>query len=233
MKGELDETCFPDFRDRILRFEGSEIPHESRTYPGYPRVALPRARARLFPSLDRVLARRRTSRGLAPNLPTRDTLGRLLRFSHGVTASRDRGPAPSAGGLQAMELYLAVLEGAWLDAGIYHYDRRGHHLSRVAAGAPRAAWSRRVPSMAQYEGGALLFIIVGDAARVGAKYGDRGERLLLLEAGHLAQNICLLSASLGLAAIPLGGFFEEAIARELALPPGDLVLYVLAGGLPV
>ena len=59
-----------------------------------------------------------------------------------------------------------------------------------------------------------------------AKYGDRGLRFLLLEAGHLMQNLCLASASLGLATTPLGGYFEADLAQRLTLPPTDEVLYL-------
>ena len=49
---------------------------------------------------------------------------------------------------------------------------------------------------------------------------------LLLEAGHLMQNLCLASVSLGLATVPLGGFFEQDLARAFALPATDRVLYI-------
>jgi nitroreductase len=101
----------------------------------------------------------------------------------------------------------------------------------MAVGAGRGDWVDRVPSLALVDGGALLWILAGDAARVEAKYGDRGGRFLLLEAGHLMQNLCLLSASLGLSTVPLGGALEPEIARSLGLPPGDALLYVgVCGG---
>ena len=37
-------------------------------------------------------------------------------------------------------------------------------------------------------------------------------RFLLLEAGHLMQNLCLMSASLGLTTVPLGGYFEADLS---------------------
>ena len=82
----------------------------------------------------------------------------------------------------------------------------------------------------QIIGGAILFVLVGDYDRVEAKYGARGLRFLLIEAGHLAQNLCLLASSLALCALPLGGFFEREIARHLALPASDEVLYLLLCG---
>ena len=77
----------------------------------------------------------------------------------------------------------------------------------------------------------ILWILVADRHRVSVKYGDRGDRLLLLEAGHLMQSLCLLSASLGLCTVPQGGSLEREIARELLLPPSDIVLYTgVCGG---
>jgi SagB-type dehydrogenase family enzyme len=226
----LDRTTYPEWRDGIL--EAEAVPQEIRSYPGYPRWPLGRVRPRLWPPLDRALARRRCVNRLGRALPSRKVLSRLLAVAHGVTGPDSRGPVPSAGGLQALELYLAVLEAGWLPHGLYHYDRAGHHLSQLAAGTARADLRPHVPSLDLVEGGALLWLVVGDGARVRAKYGARGLRFLLLEAGHLMQNLCLASASLGLATVPLGGFFEAELARLLALPETDEVLYAGVVGSP-
>ena len=106
-----------------------------------------------------------------------------------------------------------------------------HIVHRLPA-ADRNAWIERVPSLPMVEGGSLLWVLVGDGARLEDKYGDRSQRFLLLEAGHLMQNLCLVSASLGWATVPLGSFLEQDIARAFVLPPTDLVLYVGAFGKP-
>lgn len=225
---ELDRTTFPAWRDGILAAEaaGTAVPLPPRSYPGYPVIELPRLRPRLWPSLDRSLRRRRRVCPLGTAQPTRRQLGRLLTAGHGITGPAWAGPTPSAGGLQAVELYLAVLHGGWLPVGWYHYDRVGHCLARLAEGAGRSGVAPMVPSLQQFTGGSLLWIVVGDGARVRAKYGERGLRFLLLDAGHLMQNLCLVSTSLGLVTVPLGGFYERALARELNLLETDLVLYV-------
>lgn len=223
---ELDRTTYPDFRDRVVAFEQAGAVHETRAYPGHPVTALGKGRARPLAGLDGSLAGRRSVRALGQTLPSRRDLGRLLQFAHGVCAGEGRGPVPSSGGLQALELYVTPIVPGWLPEGVHHYDRAAHRLSRVADGAERKAWVDRIPSLALVEGGALLWILVGDGARVEAKYGDRGGRFLLLEAGHLMQNLCLLSASLRLATVPLGAALESEVARALGLPAGDAVLYV-------
>jgi SagB-type dehydrogenase family enzyme len=146
-------------------------------------------------------------------------------MAHGITGADGRGPTPSAGALQALEVYLAVLSPGWLPTGLYHYDRAGHLLARLAE-TTREELAPIVASLQLVEGGALLWILVGDGARVTAKYGERGLRFLLLEAGHLMQSLCLASASLGLVTVPLGGYFEADLARKLALLPSDEVLYL-------
>ena len=154
----------------------------------------------------------------------------ILRMAHGICADRARGPVPSAGGMQSLELYLVTFEQSWLPSGAYHFDRAGICLCQIVSSASRQEWMTRVPSLVPVEGGAILFILVNDYGRVEAKYGARGLRFLLIEAGHLAQNICLLASSLGLCALPLGGFFEREIARQLVLPASDEVLYLLVCG---
>jgi len=163
-------------------------------------------------------------------MPSKRVLSRLLCLAHGIYADRGRGPVPSAGGMQSLELYLVAFEHSWLPSGAYHFDRAGNYLSQVVSAASRHEWMACVPSLAPIEGGAILFVLVGDYGRVEAKYGARGLRFLLIEAGHLAQNLCLLASSLAHCALPLGGFFERAIARRLALSAGDEVLYLLLCG---
>ena len=230
---ELDATSYPEWRDQIMAFEPNSDDHEPRSYPGYPRWPLPSVRARFWPSLDRILVRRRRYDRLGTTLPKQRSLARLLRHAHGITASAARGPVPSAGGLQALEIYLVSWTDSWLPTGAYHYDRAGHWLTQVVPGAQRDAWHELVPSLGLLEGGALLWVLVGDGRRVARKYAERGDRFLLLEAGHLMQNLCLLSESVGLCTVPFGGFLERGIGRQLVLPDEDLVLYVAVCGAQV
>jgi SagB-type dehydrogenase family enzyme len=222
----LDPTSFPAWLEQLQEAErrGQAATLPPRRYPGYPSVTLPKVRRRWWTALDRTLTSRRT-RFPRDEQPSPRDLARLLALSHGVTGEAWRGPTPSAGGLQALELYLAVPGAGWLAAGLYHYDRAAHSLSRLAdAGWPQLR--AEVPSLEAFPAGAIVWILVGDAARTRPKYGERGEHFLALEAGHLMQNLCLVSASLGRATVPLGGFFEAALARRLMLLPTDRVLYV-------
>jgi SagB-type dehydrogenase family enzyme len=131
-----------------------------------------------------------------------------------------------------LELYLVHWQTGWLPSGVYHYDRAGHHLSQLAPHADADRWRELVPSLHQVEGGVLLWLLIGDAQRVATKYGERGDRFLLLEAGHLMQNLCVVSHSLGLCTVPLGGCLEREVAAELRLTDSDRVLYAGVCGSP-
>jgi len=65
------------------------------------------------------------------------------------------------------------------------------------------------------------------------KYGERSYRFALLEAGHLAQNIHLVSAALGVGSVPIGGFIDDELNRLVGVNGVDeAVVYAIAVGAP-
>lgn len=229
----LDAATLPAFRDGALGAEAAGVQHTLRRYPGHPTVPLPAPRRRRLVALDTVLGTRRSARLLDDALPSPKALGTLLGMSFGVNESTGRGPTPSAGGLQSLCLYVVALGDGWLPRGAWHYEREPHALARLDAPSDPGAWRELLVSSNQFEGGALLWFIAGDGRAIGRKYGARAARFLLLEAGHLMQNLCLVSTSLGLCTLPLGGVRDDEVARALGLLPTDRVLYAGVCGRPL
>jgi SagB-type dehydrogenase family enzyme len=63
------------------------------------------------------------------------------------------------------------------------------------------------------------------------KYGPRGYRYVLFEAGHAAQNVCLLATELDLGSICTGGFYDGRLNRYLGLDgTSEAVLYLVGLG---
>jgi SagB-type dehydrogenase family enzyme len=63
------------------------------------------------------------------------------------------------------------------------------------------------------------------------KYGQRGYRFTLLEAGHVVQNVLLAAEALELAAVPVGGFFDRKVAELLDIDGvNEAPLYVVPIG---
>ena len=65
------------------------------------------------------------------------------------------------------------------------------------------------PSLA--ERSAVLLVVTAMVWRTRFKYGLRGYRFALLEAGHLVQNVVLAAAALDLPAVPLGGWYDRRL----------------------
>jgi SagB-type dehydrogenase family enzyme len=64
------------------------------------------------------------------------------------------------------------------------------------------------------------------------KYGERSYRFVLLEAGHIAQNILLAATGVGAAALPVGGFQDDCINELVGLDGcEDMTLYLILVGM--
>lgn len=214
-----------------------------KTYPDTQRVDLQPFLARPFPiePLDKLLARRRTIREFSDESVPLATLALLLERAAGVTgemSSADhpeiRQPVrahPSGGALYPMEIYVAAFAVDQLPAGIYHFHAPQHCLERVREGSFREDFERNLWIAGERLQAPVLLVLTGRWNLALRKYGERGYRILLLDAGHLMQNLLLTATALNLATCPLAGFHDEGVAKLLAVdareePP----LYVLALG---
>lgn len=229
---ELDPTALAAMRGRIAADNAQKIPLILRSHEGTPTHPLPIPSSPDSASLEGTLRNRRSHRHFSDAFPNREQLARILWFAHGIVTDRCQGPTPSAGGLQSLELYLATWNPTWLPQGCFHYDRIGHHLSQIGPGSDRSQWQTWVPSLESTNGGAGLFIVIGDLSRITERYGSRGARMLLLEAGHLMQNLCLICASIDWAVLPLGLYEEDPLRRQLCLESNEHPLYLGLLGQP-
>ncbi len=77
----------------------------------------------------------------------------------------------------------------------------------------------------------VVFFMVGIFWRTRFKYGMRGLRWVLIEAGHIGQNILLAAESLGLGAYPNGGFWDRKVDAFLGVDGvNESVVYCLVAG---
>lgn len=205
--------------------EGQTVP--SGSLPAGAPIALPSPRTRGDISLEEALARRRSVRELSGEpLDSGDT-GQLLWAAQGVTDARGGRTSPSAGALYPLELYAVTAEG------VFRYLPGAHALEPRAAGDVRARLRAAALDQAPVGEAALVVVIAAVPARTAAKYGaERARRYVDLEAGHAAQNLLLEAVALGLAAVPIGAFDDDAVARVLGLPADTEPRYLLPVGHP-
>jgi SagB-type dehydrogenase family enzyme len=204
-----------------------------KLYPTRRKIKLPRAARRLRGRrLQDLLRSRRTRRGqFSPKPVTLKQWGNLLNMACGLTGQvahpdfpnivQDLRAWPSGGALYPIELYLAALRSRELDRAWYHYQLQSHLLAQLGPCPDQQRLRRLVFADGLWENASGLLVLTSVFARTQIKYGERGYRFILLDAGHLAQNILLTCADLHLAAIPLGGFDDDAIGKLLELKPDE------------
>jgi SagB-type dehydrogenase family enzyme len=175
-------------------------------------------------SLEEVIAARRSVREYADRELTWAEISQLLWAAQGITSPQGLRAAPSAGALYPLEIYVAV------PAGVYHYQPAGHRLERTLSGDRRRAWGDAAVSQGPVYHAPATFLIAGVMARTRAKYGERAERYVYLEAGHAAQNLLLQATALGLGAVPIGAFYDEQLAQAAGLPADETPLYLICVG---
>ena len=62
-----------------------------------------------------------------------------------------------------------------------------------------------------------VYVICADFDKTCSKYGERGVRYVYMEAGHMAQNICLVCEELGLGSCCVGAFDEKEVKQRYNL----------------
>ncbi len=205
-----------------------------------PAAELPVPRRPSAAALWETIERRRSQREFGAGPVGADELASLLHAGYGVThvldapdrsASLPLRAVPSGGALYPLELYVASLRLDGLDAGLYHFDPLVHSLEILRTGVA----SDEVASLSTYPEivapCAALIVVVGVFGRTRFKYGLRGYRFALLEAGHVGQNVVLAATALGLAAVPLGGFYDRPLDEFLELDGvNESSLYTIAIG---
>ena len=191
-------------------------------------------------ALGDVLKGRSSCRRFAPEPISVAQLGSLLHWSYGVLRISELGsefcerPVPSGGGLYPLELYVLAQRIDGLDGGVHHYVPLGHRLELVRRDPLPTMLTAEMFLGQPYliDAGAVI-IITAVVERSLWKYEDRGYRYILLEAGHVAQNLNLCAQSHGLASLNLGGFFDDDVMGLLKLDDEhEIVLYGVAVGRP-
>lgn len=202
-------------------------------------VSLPRAPSET--PLRALLARRRSCRAYEMRPMPLATLATLLDNAYGgiTLARRDNGlsgltrPVPSAGGLYPLEIRVATRGVTGLPDGVHHYNPLHHCLEPADVRGELQDLGAHL--LAQYflQDASLVFFLSAVFERSLRKYGARGYRYVLLEAGHVAQNLCLTAVEQDLASLCVGGFRDTGLNRFLGLEEArEAVVYGVGVGYP-
>lgn len=168
----------------------------------------------------KLVAARKSQRDFSGKPVDVHDLSALLKYSCGIMQTfenrKPRRAHPSGGARYPLEIYPLVLAGSReIPAGVYHYDVREHALD--------ALWQRSfaqedIDALFAYEwvrAAPIAIIMTAVFSRTQKKYGERGYRYALLEAGHVGQNVYLVSSALGMKCCSIVGTYDTAIEKLL------------------
>jgi len=194
--------------------EWKEISHKE--YPRQTKIVLSNNLLDLG-SLEESLAMRHSQREFDLNKSlTLDEISTILYYTAGIKPSfgkwtQIRRFYPSGGARYPLELYLLVQRVEKILPGIYHYNVKNHLLETLSNDKDDInsmkdglyyPWSRDA---------AVVFFITAAWERNFIKYKDRGYRIVLMEAGHMAHNLALIASALGIGCCNSVGFHNEHI----------------------
>jgi SagB-type dehydrogenase family enzyme len=188
------------------------VARSSRTHDHLPAIDLARGNVPET-ALAMLLHQRRSSAPGARGSLTLDDLGAVLEASYAARAVASnvvRRPVPSGGALYPLELYVLGLAVADIEATALHYNPFRHRLEALGKVDSDEVRDALVdPTLV--DGAAAILVVTAVFWRSRFKYGLRGYRFALVEAGHVLQNAMLAATALGLPALPLGGFYDRRL----------------------
>ena len=177
-------------------------------------------------SLDRIIAKRKSRRNYAPEPLHLEELSFLLWATQGIRSS-DSGAAsfrtvPSAGARHSFETYLVVHNVEKLNPGLYRFlplsnellfikeiDQTEHKLSKAAFGQRFIAT------------GAVTFIWACLPYRMEWRYGPNAYRTILMDVGHVCQNLYLACEAIGGGTCAVAAYDQHAMDELLGLDGHD------------
>jgi SagB-type dehydrogenase family enzyme len=178
-------------------------------------------------SLEEAILKRRSQRNFLRKDLTWEQISQLLWAAQGITAKKGDfsfRAAPSAGALYPMEIYLVTKDG------LFHYSVPEHALERIVKVDLRNSLAEAALGQSSVSQAPVNIIICALYARITSKYGERGRRYTLIEAGHIAQNIHLEAVALGLGSVPIGAFIDAKVKKVLSLAKDEEPLYIIPVG---
>ncbi len=183
--------------------------------------------------MEQAISQRRTIRSFSDEILTLNQVSQLLWAAQGITGkSGFKRSAPSAGALYPMDVYTVVGKNciALLEAGVYHYSPDKHTVNRIEKKDRRNLLSKAALSQNWLSRAPVSFIITAEYSRIKSKYGSRGYRYAMIEAGHIGQNIFLQAQALGIQTGIIGAFHDREVVNTLNLPRSHEPLLIMPAG---
>lgn len=217
-------------RDRLVSLQapnGDEYV-ESIDLSGYKYIELPKLENIKYDDymdLFKVLKNRRSRRNFSKDhyINFKD-FAKFIQYSMGKSYINQYNMAlrtyPSGGARYPVEVYIITQNIENLkDLNIYRLNAEEDRLYDMNKKITREEL-KNLTCASKYEYNDFMscniyIFLTSSFKKTTCKYGLLGYRLVLLEAGHIGQNISLVGERMGLSTLALGGFYEKKINEIL------------------
>ncbi len=211
----------------VLLLVSSFLVRPADAAPAVTVIRLPEPDLNSRVSLEQAIKNRRSVRSFTTQELKISQIGQLCWSGQGITdPAKGLRTAPSAGSIYPMQLHVVLPDG------LYVYEPNGHELIKQIDGDIRPMLFEASFRQQVVQNPPCIFIISGSVKKVEAKYRNKGEKFICLEAGHIAQNIQLQAVALGLGSVPIGGFDAKSVARICKFTEDIEPLYLICTGIP-
>lgn len=208
-----------------------------KDYPWVKKIPL-NTEKKLKATLGDVLIKRRSTRNFSRGKICFEDISALLKFSYGVSGAISLNgklynlyTSPSAGALYSCVIYIVAINVKELKQGVYYYNPDSYSLEVIKTEmAVEKQFKNCLTQPEMFPNFASAIIIVADMEKIFYKYGERGYRYVLLDAGHIGENVYLVATALNLGVVGVEGFYDERISDLLELKKREVPLYVLLVG---
>jgi len=150
-------------------------------------------------------------------------LSYLLWCTQGVKEIRGRAYAtlrtvPCGGARHEFECYMAVKNVEGLEPGLYHYLPMHHQIEFLHGVDDFDSWiSKSVCEQAWAAKANVVFYYSSVFYRAEWRYGITSHRVLLIDAGHITENMYLAATSLGMGGCAIGAVDGELCDSSFGL----------------
>lgn len=214
-------------RDHIERGAVYRVEPMPRFYRASGReIRLPKPETPRGVDASEILLTRRSIRSFKDTPISLGVLSTLLYLAFGVTGWEEGvygyklyplRSFPSAGALQPVEVYVSVNKAVELQQGIYRYIFTNHSLDPLRLGDYSKILAEIALDQDHVAAAPITIILTIFWARSAWKYGSRGYKYSLLDAGFAGENLYIASKILGLGTCAVGAFFEEELCDLLKI----------------
>jgi SagB-type dehydrogenase family enzyme len=196
-------------------------------------------------SYSNLLDTRRSVRAYNADIPmTGKQLAFMLYTAFGVQGLRGKDgegsirPAPSGGARHAFELYAAVQNVEGLKPGLYRYVPMANVGSKavvVESLGPIESHKETINNALAKQkwatDAAIVLFVTCLPYKAEWRYGEMAHRVVLIDLGHLGQNVVLSAVALGLGSCCMAAFDQKACDVTLKVDGNDeFTVYAIAVG---